>query len=277
MQLVTIDLTQQDQQEIERLISLSEHSPIELADLWQMMDRIWDELGCDNTNLDPKIISAYYSHPVWTLNGLFIEQDNVSMGHRKAISSWISNHKISNLLDYGGGFGTLARLIATTHKNIKIDIHEPFPSQLAITRMQRFSNINFVGSFDCEYDCVVCIDVLEHVNNPLELFATMIEHVKVGGNLVVANCFHPDIKCHLPSTFHFRHTFDLFAKMMGLQVMGICRGSHATIYKKIEAKKINWDRIRQFEKLSRITFPINEALSFSAKKLKNAAKFLLLK
>jgi 2-polyprenyl-3-methyl-5-hydroxy-6-metoxy-1,4-benzoquinol methylase len=263
MKLSTIALTQKEQEEIERLLAFSEHSPMEVTDLWKMMDIVWDEIGCDSDNLDPEKISAYYSHPVWTLNGLFIEQDDVSMGHREAIASWITNNQISNVLDYGGGFGTLARLIAAKGSNIEIDIHEPFPSQLAIAKVESFSNIHFVGSLDNSYDCLVCIDVIEHVPDPLDLFAMMVKSVKIGGFLVIANCFYPVIKCHLSSTLHFKYTFDKFAVMMGLKVMGQCPDSHATIYKKVTANAISWEKVRKLEQLSRTTFPIKELLSFA--------------
>jgi 2-polyprenyl-3-methyl-5-hydroxy-6-metoxy-1,4-benzoquinol methylase len=275
MQLSTIALTQTENAEIERLLSFAENSPLDLNDLWRMMDIVWDEMGCDSENLDFDKISAYYSHPIWTLNGLFIEQDQVSMGHREAMATWITSNNISNVLDYGGGFGTLARLIATKDREIKIDIHEPFPSQLAIAKMQEFSNVNFVSSFDRSYDCLVCIDVLEHVDNPLELFGTMIENVKVGGFLVIANCFHPDIKCHLPSTFHFRHTFDQFARVMGLQVMGRCDGSHAMLYKKVEAKAFDWKKIHELEQQSRKNFPVNQAISSSKSSVKKLVKSMI--
>jgi 2-polyprenyl-3-methyl-5-hydroxy-6-metoxy-1,4-benzoquinol methylase len=275
MQLSTIALTNREHQEIERLLAFSDHFPIEVTDLWRMMDIVWDEMGCDSDNLDPEKISAYYSHPVWTLNGLFIEQDDVSMGHRQAIASWIVNNQISNVLDYGGGFGTLARLIAAKASNIKIDIHEPFPSQLAIVKMQEFYNVHFVTSLDHEYDCLVCMDVLEHVPDPLRLFAMMIESVKIGGFLMIANCFYPEIKCHLPATLHFRYTFNLCAMIMGLRVVGNCKGSHATIYKRVSARPIDWQRLRRVERLSEKLFSISDFLGCGASSLKRFARSVI--
>jgi 2-polyprenyl-3-methyl-5-hydroxy-6-metoxy-1,4-benzoquinol methylase len=272
MQLNFSDLTHSEHQEIQRLLDFSEHSPMELSDLWRMMDIVWDEMGCDSDNLEAEKISAYYSHPVWTLNGLFIEQDDVSMGHREAIASWIANNQVSSVLDYGGGFGTLARLIASKDINLKVDIHEPFPSQLAIAKVQPFSNIHFVSSLDHAYDCLVCIDVLEHVPDPLDLFATMIQSVKVGGFLVIANCFYPDIKCHLSSALHFRYTFNQFAQMMGLRVIGQCPSSHAMIYEKMTKTEIDWKKVRRIERFSRGTFPIKETIASIIHRSKNATK-----
>ncbi len=68
------------------------------------------------------------------------------------------------------------------------------------------------------------------------------------------------IKCHLPQDFHFRYTFNQFAKMMGLEVVGILEGSHATIFKKVEIMEPDWIKIRLYEKLSKIAFPVIEVL-----------------
>jgi 2-polyprenyl-3-methyl-5-hydroxy-6-metoxy-1,4-benzoquinol methylase len=275
MQLAIDNLTVSDQQEIQRLLGLAQHDAMAVTDLWRIMDIVWDEIGCDSANLEREKISAYYSHPVWTLNGLFIEQDEESMGHRRAIADWIVAHGVSRVLDYGGGFGTLARIIAAKSQGITVDIHEPFPSQLAISKVSEFSNIRFVNALAQDYDCLVCIDVLEHVPNPLELFATMIQSVKVDGFLIVANCFYPDIKCHLPSTFHFRHTFNFFARAMGLQVIGLCQDSHAMIYRRPVEKEIDWSLIHRLEKLSKLTSPVNQALGFNIKRLKNLTKSMI--
>lgn len=59
MQLGINDLTQNENQEIQRLLAFSQHSPMELSDLWRMMDIVWDEIGCDSSNLEPEKISAY--------------------------------------------------------------------------------------------------------------------------------------------------------------------------------------------------------------------------
>ena len=86
----------------------------------------------------------------------------------------------------------------------------------------------------------------------------MIQSVKVGGYLVIANCFLPVIKCHLPQDFHFRYSFNQFAKMMGLEIVGILEGSHATIFRKVKEVESNWFKIRFYEKLSKFLFPIIE-------------------
>ena len=240
---------------IESMLSQSPHNPPHLHDVWQLMDNVWDDIGCNNVNLDWEKINKFYAHPVWILNGMFIEQHKLSMQHRNAISDWIVKNNLKNVLDYGGGFGTLARLIARKDSNISVNIYEPYPSEYAILKVEEYLNIHFINSIDEKYDCLVSTDVLEHVSEPLQLFSEMVEDVKIGGYLVIANNFSPVMKCHLPSTFHLRYTFRIFASVMGLQRIGPCKGSHASIYRKEKDITIDWGKINRYERISRMMFP----------------------
>jgi len=240
--------------EIDRLLNRISGQSFCLEDMWALLDQVWDEFGCDNKELDWDKINKFYQHPVWILNGLFIEQHELSMQHRHAITDWLINEKketkISKIIDYGGGFGSLARLIAEKNKEFKVDIFEPHPSDFAVNRCRPFYNIEFVDKITSEYDCLVCTDVLEHVPNPLKVLEEMIECVRLDGLLVIANNFRPVVKCHLPSTFHFQYTFKYFAQMMQLKYIGPCKGSHAEIYQKVKSRPFKWNRLRAFEKIS---------------------------
>ena len=254
------NLTKTEKEEIEKLLKREKQGLDDLEQMWYLMDLLWDDYKCDNKNLNWENIGKFYSHPVWLLNGLFIEKHDISMGHRNAISDWIVKNNFKNVVDYGGGFGTLGRLVAQKNADIKMDIHEPHPSEFGLKRGAEFENINIIDKLESNYDCLMSTDVLEHVPDPLKDFESMIKSVKIDGYLVIANCFTPVIKCHLPQTFHLRYTFNQFAKVMGLEVVSVLGGSHATIFKKIEEKENNWRKIRLYEKLSKIFFPIIEIL-----------------
>ena len=135
-----------------------------------------------------------------------------------------------------------------------MNIYEPHPSEFGLKRASEFENIKIVEKLESNYDCLMSTDVLEHVPDPLNDLSDMIRSVKLNGYLVIANCFYPVIKCHLPQDFHFRYTFNIFAKMMGLEVITKLEGSHATIYKKIEIIEPNFSKIRLLEKLSKHMF-----------------------
>lgn len=264
-------LTELERHKLNKLLEReSENVKTDLEQMWFLMDLIWDDLHCNNKNLNLGNMAGFYSHPVWLLNGLFIEQDKTSMGHRYAISAWVFKNKLINIVDYGGGFGTLARLVARSNRQAIVDIYEPHPSEFGVKRIKEFQNINIVDVLGGQYECLLSTDVLEHVPDPLADFSKMIDSVKVGGYLVIANCFHPVIKCHLPQNFHFRFTFNLFAKMMGLEVKGLLEGSHATIFKKVENKKVSWWIIRPMEVVSRVCFPLIKFLSPVLRPIKKA-------
>ncbi len=261
IKLVDKNLNKFEIAEISKLLTREDKSILDdLAQMWYLMDLIWDDHNCDNKNLNWDCIGKFYSHPVWLLNGLFIEQHEVSMGHRHAISDWIVENSFKNVVDYGGGFGTLARLIAEKDTSIGMNIYEPHPSEFGLKRASEFNNINIIGKLEGGYDCLMSTDVLEHVPDPLNDFDNMIKSVKLNGYLIIANAFYPMIKCHLPQDFHFRYTFNQFAKMMGLEVVCVLEGSHATIFRKVKLVEPNWNKIRFYEKLSKIAFPIIEIM-----------------
>lgn len=245
--------------EISRLLNFIDRDKDDLENIWQLMDIVWGEYGCDNKKLNWNDIGEFYSHPVWILNGLFIEQHELSMQHRHAISDWVAaKSSVSKILDYGGGFGTLARMIADKKPSLAVDIYEPHPSDYSKHRISNCRQIQFVSNIKTKYDVLVSTDVLEHVPDPLKIFEEMILSVKDNGYLVIANNFFPVIKCHLPQTFHLRYTFNIFAKLMGLIFVGPLAGSHATIFRKKRKKSVNWPVVRVSEKISKGIFPMIE-------------------
>jgi len=236
-----------------------DHNKDDLENIWQLMDMVWDKFGCNNKKLNWGNINKFYSHPVWLLNGLFIEQHALSMQHRDAISDWIADKSsISKILDYGGGFGTLARLIADNNPSLLVNIYEPHPSDYSKQKISDYPQIQFIDNIKKKYDVLVSTDVLEHVPDPLKTFEKMILSVKGDGYLIIANNFFPVIKCHLPQTFHLRYTFNVFAKLMGLVLVGPLEGSHATIFRKNNNKPVNWSVVRLLEKVSKGLFPMIE-------------------
>lgn len=239
--------------DIDMLLSVA--STLTLEDLWKLMDDVWDEIGCNSRKINIDKLNLFYKHPVWLVNGFFIEQDDLSLKHRRVIADWIQSKgsEIESVIDYGGGFGTLARMIADNNQLI-VDIYEPYPNSFAVAKAEMFSNIQFVSNIGRKYDCLVSTDVLEHVSDPLHLFSEMVGSVKPGGYLIIANYFYPVIKCHLPTTFHLRYTFNVFAKFMGLKVVGQCNGSNAFLYKKLVDKKVSWRTLRILEQISRLLF-----------------------
>ena len=231
---------------------------IGLDDLYRLMDEVWFACGCDPNHYDESSYGAFYRHPIWLLNGIFIEQHSESLGHRWAIAEAIRAKGSARVLDFGGGFGTLARMIAASRPECTVDIWDPFPPQHGIEACAPYPGIHFVSSpQDDAYDALVCTDVLEHVHDPLTLLADMVRKVRVGGVLIIYNCFYRVIQCHLPCTFHFLHTFDEFCRLLGLKVEGRTSDDHATIYIKEVEVDPDWPLIRKLERASILSHRIN--------------------
>lgn len=227
--------------------------------LWQLVDEAWLKHGCNNRRLESSSISSFYGDPVWILNGLYTENDSVSMAHRCAITGAIAILNPSAVMDFGGGFGTVARLLAAALPKAEINICEPFPLLHAVLSCKPFPNIRFVPKLTTKsVDVLVSIDVLEHVPDPLSLLVAMVDAVRPGGHLLIANCFYPVIACHLPCTFHLRYSFDAFCLALGLEVLGPCEGSHATIYRRTQELQPDWPRLRAMEHRSQRLFARRE-------------------
>lgn len=230
-----------------------------LEQLWGLMDLAWQRYGCDNRSPHSDRLATFYSDPVWLLNGMFIEQHDVSMDHRHSITEAVAALAPCRVLDFGGGFGTLARLLASALPQAEIAVCEPYPPRHGIESCKSFANIRFIPELTSQsVDVLVSTDVLEHVPDPLSLLSAMVDAVRPGGHLLIANCFYPVIACHLPRTFHLRFSFDAFCQALGLEVLGPCEGSHATIYRRAQVLQPNWARLRAMEQRSQRLFPWRE-------------------
>lgn len=187
----------------------------DLQQLWKLMDEPWQKLCCDPDHLDERV-TAYYKHPVWLLNGLFTEQDPRSLAHRQAFTSWVAKKHPLRVADYGGGFGSLARLIGDSLPEAQVDVVEPHPHPAAIALAANTPNVRYIPELTGSYDLLIATDVFEHVPDPIGLSASTAAHLRVGGLYLMANCFEPVIKCHLPQLFHLQIGWDQAMRAMGL-------------------------------------------------------------
>ena len=187
-----------------------------LQQLWQLMDEQWQFHGCDPLQMDGRV-SAFYCHPVWLLNGLFIEQDPQSLAHRQAFTAWVTQQAPTRVADFGGGFGGLARFIGAALPQASVEVVEPHPHPAAIALAADTPNVRFVPELTGDYDLLIATDVFEHVPDPIALAASTAIHLRIGGRYLIANCFAPVIACHLPQLFHLSIGWNQAMRAMGLQ------------------------------------------------------------
>ena len=217
------------------LLKFSNRPVLSVDELWKEIDRVWDKLSLSNqTSLQSQKIGDFYSHLVWILNGLFSAFDYASVSHRNAITKFIRSIPAKKIGDYGGGFCELAIKLSNACPDATIRIIEPFPSQLGKQRISGYPNLSFLNILEKDYDVLIAQDVLEHVEQPIELAASLSDALSSGGFVIFANCFFPYIKCYLPHNFHLRYTFPWVVKAAGLDYVGSVPGaSHCQIFKKI--------------------------------------------
>lgn len=219
--------------------------------VWAEMDRVWDSYDINNRKaLSDQAIAEFYSHPVWLMNGIFSSLDSDSVKHRDLISQFTRDNGFKLIADYAGGFGELAMKMAKKSPNSIIKIIEPYPSGFGLYRLKGKENIEIKDTLGVnEYDVIIAQDVLEHVEDPVGLAIALSESVQDGGVIVFANCFYPVIKCHLPKTFHLRHTFRFVMAAYGLEYQGRLTGAeHVLIFKKTGGLSVQKARVA--EKLS---------------------------
>jgi hypothetical protein len=221
-----------------------------LQQLWQLMDEPWQALGCDPAHLDERV-SAYYNHPVWLLNGLFIEQDPESLAHRQAFTLWAAAKRPSRVADYGGGYGGLSRLLGAALPEAQVEVVEPHPHPAAIALASDTPNVRYVPELTGSYDLLIATDVFEHVPDPIGLAASTAAHLRIGGMYLMANCFAPVIACHLPQHFHLSIGWDQAMRAMGLQPKGKVR--YGCAYE--HTGELDEQAARRVEALARRVYP----------------------
>ena len=210
--------------------------------VWREMDKVWDEIFSEkDINLNEKL-NKFYSHEVWDLNAFLTSKDKIAQSHRKIMIDYIKNLSPQSLLDYGGGKGVLASMINKKLHINKIQIYEPYgPKKIGIFENSKY--FDYVQN----YSIITCIDVLEHVVNPIkdvEKISLFLEH---DGEAIFANCFYPFIKCHLDENMWLRHLFPFVAWSYHLERKFTLKGArHISVYK----KRIRYKKFRSIVRFS---------------------------
>jgi len=254
--------------EIQAMLSLVGNEP-NLQSIWALMDLAWFATRADSR--DPQCVDNFYAHPVWTFNGVFTETHVDSVHNRDVFSTYIASKNPKRIVDYGGGFGALARMLAKKLPDASIEIVEPYPSPLALELTRQYDNITYVDCLTGEYDCVVALDVLEHVPSPLDLAHTLASHTHDQGFMLLANCFYPVILCHLPETFYLRHSFNFLLKKMGIVTNG--EVLYGTAYKKAGCLKSS-AFIKKWVLLAKMYYEARQILSVGKRAIRNSLSFI---
>lgn len=122
---------------------------------------------------------------------------------------------IKTVLEFGSGPGpVLSELLK--QRNLEVDTYDKFFSPKKIYENKK-------------YDLITSTEVIEHIQNPLEVFELFSKHIKKGGYLALMTQFHKNEEEDFKNWWYkndpthicfFRpHTFEVLAKMSGLKVV----------------------------------------------------------
>lgn len=209
--------------------------PPQLEWVWGELDRVWEELGLDNRiPLDSQRIDNFYAHPCWLMNGVFSVVDPDSRRHREAVADYLVRGDLRSIADFGSGFGELSRqvMMKDTKDYAEVVNVEPFSHPVVKARLASYPRVRFSETLaGMKFDAIVAQDVLEHVEDPIAVAIAISRATRPGGRLIFANSFWPVIKCHLPSTFVYRHTFVMTMRILGCRYESSVPGAeHALVF-----------------------------------------------
>lgn len=239
---------------------LYSHAPL-VSQIHELMDEVWKEIGCDPIVNDQRI-SDFYSHPVWLLNGFFIEQDPESRRIREVFAEWAASHSPKRIADIGGGFGNLAVELSSQIPTAEIDIIEPYAHPISVSKMKPFNQVHFRKKLEGEYDLMFATDVFEHLWDPVTAVYQSAQHLRTDGYFLMANAFKADILCHLPQHYHFYYGWE-----STIQAMGLKPGQkllYGRIYKRQE--KISLVGAKAAEQRSRKLYKFIEIMYFPGRR-----------
>lgn len=114
---------------------------LDIEKIWHLMDIEWDRCDAGYSHDKLKAVRKFYESPVWLLNGIFTECDSESVRHRDLIADWVAVQQPTLIVDFGGGYGSLARKIAQRCPDAKVVIVEPHPTELAKRHAFDYTNL----------------------------------------------------------------------------------------------------------------------------------------
>ncbi len=229
--------------------------------VWQAMDEEWDRTNAGYRAEDSENLGIFYSSPVWLLNGIFTATDPESIQHRTVLADFVAGLNPATITEFGGGFGSLSRNLASRCPRAAIKVVEPFASKLALALSEDIPNLEYCDTLPEASDVVIAQDVLEHITDPLGQFSDLLNALPVGGIVITANCFKPVIKCHYPGAYHFNHTFRYIAPHLGCRLERRLPGAkHIEIYRKV-SDRVGSLPARVLEGVSKLAGPAMKVMA----------------
>jgi len=137
------------------------------------------------------------------------------------------NNNYKKILDFGGGTGGTLFYITNRFpiKAFYYDL-ETIARKFAEFRIKKYQtpDFNFLNSEDevndhANYDMVIALDVLEHLNNPLKYASWLVSITRPGGMVYISAPFSAleNYPMHLESNLRYVNTFEEYMVSLGLK------------------------------------------------------------
>lgn len=164
-----------------------------------------------------KEVEQYYStNPLYIFGLAFWHMKFYQIEFRNEIVGFAKGE----VLDFGGGIGDL--VCELKKRGFECDYADISGRIYAFAKWM-FKKKNYkVNMIDLatekiskQYDTIYCIDVIEHVVNPKETLADMVNHLKNNGRLIITNLDAPESKEH-PMHFPINFGAEQYLKSLGM-------------------------------------------------------------
>lgn len=145
-----------------------------------------------------------------------------SMAVSQAVSSWqlepMAAHLGSRVLEAGSGNGNLTRHLLQKKRLVAVDI-DPFYTRALERRWGGLDNVSVVegdledhrlydGLFDESFDSVLCVNVLEHLDNPDRALAGFARVLRPGGHAAILVPAHQWLFSDVDRAIEHRRRFE---------------------------------------------------------------------
>jgi SAM-dependent methyltransferase len=155
----------------------------------------------------------------------------------RALKKYISKNKKYDILDAGSGEGAPLTVVQARRFRkcnfVAVDLHQKYPSKIHLPippNIMFIKNDLFKYSTKNQYDIIICLDVLEHVNDYKKMLILFSEWGKPAGKLIL----------HVPSLPQVRYfTKDKLPNSDKKQRLGDCHVREGFEFEKIQKEMEN--------------------------------------
>lgn len=184
--------------------------------LWSAGRLSVDFWRCSNPKTEDEIKKFYEENPFYVFELILWHSTDYQRKLRHKFVGMLQG----KVLDYGGGAGDLCAEIAK--KGFKADYADLQGRTFEFAKwLFRKKNCN-VGMVNLsreklseKYDTILCIDVIEHVENPESLLKDLVGRLNENGRLIIT-ALHPDVSKDKPMHFEIKLNPEKYLSSLGM-------------------------------------------------------------